>query len=161
MEETGSTRDARSGAAWLEGLGERQKILARLCALKADDTQLLEALARMMDCYSPPEKPWCFLAIEALLPPSTFWRAFHQHWRSFEQPPHGRCLWSLGRRQFHWRVIYMAPDDAAAFAALPETLSLHRGQDDLTRLGELTSIIGAAKRLGDSANRAARFMTAI
>jgi hypothetical protein len=28
----------------------------------------------------------------------------------------------------------MAPEDAAAFAALPETLSLHRGQDDLTRL---------------------------
>ncbi len=134
MSETGATRDARSGAAWLEGLSDRQKILARLCALNAEDAQLLEALARIMDCYSPLEKPWCFLAIEALLPPSAFWRAFHQHWRSFEQPPHGRYLWSLGRRRFHWHVDCMTPDDATAFAALPETLRLYRGRDDLSRV---------------------------
>ncbi len=134
MSETGSTRDTRSGAAWLEGLSERQKTLARLCTLKADDAQILEALARLMDYYSPLEKPWCFLAIEALLSPSAFWRAFHQHWRSFEQLPHGRYLWSLGRRRVHWRVDYLAPVDAAAFATLPETLILHRGKGDLIRL---------------------------
>lgn len=83
------------------GIERPQKIPARLCALKAEDEPLLEALARMMDCWSPLEKPWCFLAIEALLPPSTFWRAFHQHWRSFQQPPLGRYLWSLGRRRLH------------------------------------------------------------
>jgi hypothetical protein len=134
MSEAASTGEAISGAAWLEGLGERQKILARLCPLKADDAQLLEALARIMACYGPLEKPWCFLAIEALLPPSVFWRAFHQYWQSFEQPPHGRYLWTLGRRRIHWRAEYMAPDDAAAFAALPETLRLYRDQDNRSRV---------------------------
>ncbi len=134
MSEAASTGEAISGAAWLEGLGERQKILARLCALKADDAQLLEALARIMECYGPLEKPWCFLAIEALLPPSVFWRAFHQNWQSFEQPPHGRYLWALGRRRLHWRVNYMAPDDAAAFVTLPETLRLYRDEDSRSRV---------------------------
>ncbi len=85
--ETGSC-EARSGATWLEGLSDRQKILARFCALKAEDAQLLETLTRMMDCYSALEKPWCFLAI-ALLPPSAFWQAFHQHLSPvlFTQPP--------------------------------------------------------------------------
>jgi hypothetical protein len=134
MSEAGFTGEAISGAAWLEGLSERQKILARLCALKADDAQLLEALARIMECYGPLEKPWCFLAVEALLPPSAFWRTFHQYWQSFEQPPHGRYLWTLGRRRIHWRAEYMAPDDAAAFAALPETLRLYRDQDNRSRV---------------------------
>ncbi len=135
MSETGSSACVtRSGATWLEGLSERQKILATLCAMKADDAQLLEALARLMEHYTPLEKPWCFLAIEALLPPSAFWRAFHLFWPSFEQPPHGRFLWSLGRRRTDWHLDYMAPEDAATFAALPETLRLYGTRDDWTRI---------------------------
>jgi hypothetical protein len=109
MSETGTTRDARSGAAWLEGLGERQKILARLCALKADDTQLQEALARMMDCYSPLEKPRCFLAIEALLPPSAFWRAFHQHWQASNSRRTGVTFGRLDEGGFIGELITWLP----------------------------------------------------
>ncbi len=151
MSETGDPGEARAGALWLEGLGERQKILAKLCTLKADDAQLLDAIARMMDYYTPIEKPWCFLAIEALLPPSAFWCAFHRHWRSFERPPHGRFLWALGRRRAHWRVDYMAANDAAAFAALPETLNLYRDRDDQTRVAlswRLREGVGEARRDG-------------
>ncbi len=57
MLDTGFISKGRSSGAWLEGLSERQKILARLCALKAEDAQLLEALWRIMDCYGPLETP--------------------------------------------------------------------------------------------------------
>jgi hypothetical protein len=81
-----------------------------------------------------PGEALVFPRIEPLLPPSAFWRAFHQYWPSFEQPPHGRYLWSLGRRRLHRRVDHLATDDAAAFAVLPETLRLYRDQDDLSRV---------------------------
>ncbi len=117
---------AKNGASWLEGLTDRQKVLAKLSALKADNTQILDELANVMGCYSRIEKPCCFLALEPLLPPPAFWQAFHQHWRSFKDVPHGRYLWVLGRRRLDWRVDYMPPLSAAAFAALPETLSIWR-----------------------------------
>ncbi len=144
MSEAGSTLIVRSSGTWLEGLSQRQKLLAGLCAQKSDDAEILEALALVMGCYDSLEKPWCFLAVEALLPPSTFWRAFHQYWPSFEQPPHGRYLWSLKRRRRHWRVNYMGHDDAAAFDALPETLRIYRDKDDSTR-------IALSWRLGEGA----------
>ncbi|WP_363345675.1 hypothetical protein [Methylocystis echinoides] len=134
MPGTGAAGGTRTSAAWLEGLSERQKTLARLCALKADDAHILDELERMLGCYTSMEKPWCFLSIEALLPAAVFWRAFHLHWRSFEQPPHGRYLWTLGRRRPDWRIDYMTHDDAAALIALPEILSLYRGRDDQTRV---------------------------
>jgi hypothetical protein len=43
----------------------------------------------------------------------------------------------------------MAPDDAATFAALPETLRLYRDQDDLTR-------VALSWRLGEGAGEERR-----
>jgi hypothetical protein len=120
--------------AWLAGLINRQKALSKLCALKAADAQILEAPARMMDHYGPVEKPWCFLAIEGLLSPSAFWRAFQQRWASFRGPPYGCYLWTLRRLRRHWRADHLSPDDVAAYDGLPETLRLYRDREARTRV---------------------------
>ncbi len=128
------TDEVKTGAPWLEGLGERQKVLNELFARKTDDETVLEELARILICYRPIEKPWSFLALEPFLTPSAFWKAFHRHWTSFDQPPHGRYLWILGRRRLDWRIDYMSPQDAAAFVSLPDMLRICKRRDDETRV---------------------------
>ncbi|GLI95365.1 hypothetical protein LMG27198_43570 [Methylocystis echinoides] len=127
MSEMGFTRKARARGTWLEALTERQKILVKLCALKADDGEILEAFARLMDFCAPLEKYWCFLAVEALPTGS--------HGRGDLLDGAGRHILTGGKMRL--RIAIAALTYAICSVVLSATFSSARAEEPLDRLSNI------------------------
>lgn len=100
-----------------------------------DDVEALRILSDLMSFLGSTDRPFVFLRLAKIMSSPTFWRATHAHWNVFDRIPHRDFSKLFRKHRPQWKPDYMRDEDADAYAKLPETVTVYRGQDAGSRAG--------------------------
>jgi hypothetical protein len=106
--------------------------------VRALENPSVQTIREYLWLHKSTERPWLFLMLWCKIEEghdALFWKSLHDQWHAFDLIDHRDFKLTMLARRAAWRPEYMCEDDHAAYRALPEMVTIYRGQERRSRGG--------------------------